>query len=88
MSARVSILYSYTAEAEPAAVEWNQREFDNWPAPGLEGVPLRGDSIAFGQGSPTFDVIHRAFTWIAQDHLQVELLLDVPAQRKKSAAGT
>ena len=85
---KVTIIYSYTEEAEPAAVEWNQRTFDEWPAPSLEAVPSRGDSISFGADAPTFDVMHKTFNWIAQDHLQVALLLDVPVLRKKSAAGT
>lgn len=84
----VTIKYSYTAEAEPGAVEWNDRGFDNWPAPSLEAIPLRGDSIVFGADSPNFDVIHRTFTWLAADHLQVELLLDVPGPRKRSTVGT
>jgi hypothetical protein len=85
---RVNILYSYTAEAQPAAIDWNKREFDSFPAPSLEFIPLLGDSVEFGADAPRFDVIHRTFTWLAQDHLRVELLLDVPAQQKKSAADT
>jgi hypothetical protein len=85
---KVEIAYSYTAEAEPGAVRWNQADFDNWSATSLEQVPLRGDSIQFGADSPAFDVIHRTFIWLSVDHLKVELLLDVPAQRKRSTVGT
>lgn len=85
---KIDILYSYTAQAEPAAMEWNHQAFDKWPAPSLDAVPLPGDSICFGLDAPTFDVIHRTFTWVERDHLQVGLLLDVPAQRVNSAAGT
>lgn len=84
----IAIKYSYTAEAEPGAIEWNDRRFDDWPAPSMEVIPLRGDTIAFGHDSPHFEVIHRDFTWLEEGRLQVELLLDVPGPRKKSTVGT